>query len=76
MRVADKECDSINLMLTTRELENHFSHLAQNWLSILIEIHNIVAVIAPTATVELRRYGVVYYDGARGGPVSAGIARR
>ncbi len=73
--LADMDCDGINLMISTRELVKHISHLPQNRLSILLEIQNIVAVSAPTATVELRRYGVVYYDGARGGPVSAGICQ-
>ncbi len=41
----------------------------------MLEIHNIVAAFSPDATVELRRYGVVYYDGSRGGPVSAGICQ-
>lgn len=62
-------------MISPHELEMHFGYLKQDWLDIILEIHNLVAQAAPGATVELRRYGIVYYDGARGGPVSAGICQ-
>lgn len=62
-------------MIPIREIEKHFSHLPQDWLNILLEIHNIVAVFSPNAAAEIRRYGIVYYDAARGGPVSAGICQ-
>jgi len=62
-------------MIPIREIEKHFSHLPQDWLNILLEIHNIVATVSPNATVEIRCYGIVYYDAARGGPVSAGICQ-
>lgn len=62
-------------MITCREVERQFAHLNTDQLNILLEIHNLVASCAPNATVELRRYGIVYYDAARGGPVSAGICQ-
>ena len=62
-------------MIPTREIEKHFSHLSRDWLTIVLEIHNIVAATTPDAAVEIRRYGIVYFDGARGGPVSAGICQ-
>lgn len=62
-------------MIPTREIEKHFSYLTRDWLDIVVEIHNIVAVLSPDAAVEIRRYGIVYYNAARGGPVSAGICQ-
>lgn len=62
-------------MIPTRELETYYDHLPQDRLNIVLEIHNIVAVTAPTAAVEIRRYGIVYFNSARGGPVSAGICQ-
>ena len=62
-------------MITTRELEYHFSHLNSDFLDILLEIHGIVAAAAPEAVAEIRRYGVVYYHASRGGPVSAGVCQ-
>ena len=62
-------------MITCRELEKQFLHLDEDRLNILLEIHNLVAVVSPEAAVEIRRYGVVYYDVSRGGPVSAGICQ-
>lgn len=62
-------------MITCREVEHQFWHLDENQLNILLEIHNLVAACSPEAAVELHRYGIVYYDAARGGPVSAGICQ-
>jgi hypothetical protein len=62
-------------MISTREIEKQFQHLNQDWLDIILEIHNLVAEASPGATVEIRRYGIVYYDASRGGPVSAGICQ-
>ena len=62
-------------MITCRELEKQFLHLDEDRLNILLEIHNLVAVVSPEAAVEIRRYRVVYYDVSRGGPVSAGICQ-
>ena len=42
-------------------------------LDIIIELRNIVAAVAPSATEDIQRNGLTYYDAARGGHVSAGI---
>ena len=62
-------------MITTHAIEKHFNRLNRDWLDIVLEIHNIVAEYSPNACAEIRRYGIVYYDAARGGPVSAGICQ-
>lgn len=62
-------------MIPIHEIEEHYSRLSRDWLNIVLEIHNIVAAVAPQATAEIRRYGIVYFDGLRGGPVSAGICQ-
>lgn len=62
-------------MISTRDIETHFSHLPHDQMDILLEIHRIVMLIASQASAEIRRYGIVYYDAGRGGPVSAGICQ-
>jgi hypothetical protein len=62
-------------MITIRELGEHFHYLPQDQVDILLEIHNLVSLAAPGAVEDIRRYGVVYYDQERGGPVSAGICQ-
>ena len=62
-------------MINCREVEKQFQHLDEDRLNILLEIHNLVAAVSPEATVEMRRYGIIYYDASRGGPVSAGICQ-
>ncbi len=68
-------CYHQNTMINCREIEQQFKHLDEDRLNILLEIHNLVAAVSPDATVEIRRYGIVYYDAARGGPVTAGICQ-
>jgi len=68
-------CYDKNSMITCREVEKQFQHLDEDRLNIILEIHNLVAAVSPAATVEMRQYGIVYYDASRGGPVSAGICQ-
>ncbi len=60
-------------MITIRELEKRFSFLKEDLLSTLLEIHNVVAEIAPDASLDMVRDSLVYFSGTRGGHVSAGI---
>jgi len=62
-------------MLTVQELLEHYRGLPESFLDVLVEIHNLVAWVNPYAVEEIRRQGVVYYDGQRGGPVKAGICQ-
>lgn len=62
-------------MLTSRELETHFSYLPSDLLNVVVEIHNIVAAIVPSASLDFHRKGVTYFDPDRGGHVSAGICQ-
>ncbi|RPI24430.1 MAG: DUF1801 domain-containing protein [Chloroflexota bacterium] len=62
-------------MISVHELEEHFRYLPPEQLDIVVEIHNLVARVAPGALEVLRREGLVYYDAHRGGPVSAGICQ-
>jgi hypothetical protein len=62
-------------MISIREIERQYRFLNEAQLSILLEIHNLVAEISPSATVELRHGGIVYYHADKGGPVSAGICQ-
>jgi len=65
----------LKIMLTLSEIESHYAHLPAVQLDILVEIHNLVAEIAPAATERLDRWGITYYHANRGGPVSAGICQ-
>lgn len=60
-------------MITIKELEKRFSFLKEDLLNILLEIHNIVAEIAPDASLDMVGESLVYFYGSRGGHVSAGI---
>ena len=62
-------------MLSLPELIEHYQTLPAEQLDILVELRNLVAQIAPGATEEVRRQGLVYYWAERGGPVSAGICQ-
>lgn len=62
-------------MLPTQVIAGHFCYLAPDTLSAMLELRNIIARITPGATEEIRRQGLVYYDAARGGAVSAGICQ-
>jgi hypothetical protein len=62
-------------MLTNRDLETHFNTLPADQLNVVVEIHNIVAEIVPSASLDFHRKGVTYFDPNRGGHVSAGICQ-
>ncbi len=62
-------------MLPTQVIASHFCFLSPDALSVMLELRNIIGRVAPDATEEIRRQGLVYYDGKRGGPVSAGICQ-
>jgi hypothetical protein len=62
-------------MNTSREIEEHFQYLPHGMLDILIELRNLVARIAPSATEVIHRQGITYYHADRGGPVSAGVCQ-
>lgn len=62
-------------MLLTQEITDHLSDLSPDALSVVLEVRNIIVSIAPDATEEIRRQGLVYYDARRGGAVSAGICQ-
>jgi hypothetical protein len=60
-------------MLTTAEIQNHFSMVPSEWMDIILELRSQIAQIAPGVTEELRKNGLSYYFADRGGPVSAGV---
>jgi hypothetical protein len=62
-------------MISVGEIERNFHFINQDQLAVLLEIHNLVSEISPGASAEIRRYGIVYYDASRGGPVRAGICQ-
>ena len=62
-------------VISSRDLEKQFIHLSADRLDCLLEIHRMVAQVSPEAVAEIRRYGIVYYNPAQGGPVSAGICQ-
>jgi hypothetical protein len=62
-------------MNTLREIEEHFQYLPNELLDILIELRNLVARVAPSATEKIQRKGITYYHADRGGPVSAGVCQ-
>jgi hypothetical protein len=62
-------------MNTLREIVEHFQYLPDEMLDILIELRNLVARIAPSATEVIQRKGITYYHADRGGPVSAGVCQ-
>ena len=62
-------------MQPTRDIELYLAHLPIELQDIVLELRNIIASIAPTATETFHRKGFSYYDAERGGPVSAGICQ-
>lgn len=62
-------------MLSTTFLEKKLQFLKPEHLDIVLELRNLIRTIAPDATEELKRSGISYYYGDRGGPVSAGICQ-
>lgn len=62
-------------MLTIHDLETYYCNLDTDRLNIILEIHNLVAEIAPSAAVDFHRKGLTYFNPDRGGHVSAGICQ-
>ena len=62
-------------MQPTRDIELYLAHLPIELQDIVLELRNIIASIAPTATETIHRKGFSYYYAERGGPVSAGICQ-
>lgn len=62
-------------MLTVSELETLYQNVSRDRLDILVEIHNLVAEIAPSAAVDVHPHGLTYFHAERGGHVSAGICQ-
>jgi hypothetical protein len=62
-------------MLPERYIEKHLEMVPPELRDIVLEIRNIVARIAPTATEIQHSRGFSYYFKERGGPVSAGICQ-
>ncbi len=62
-------------MQPTRDIEIYLAHLPIELQDIVLELRNIIASVAPTATETIHRKGFSYYYAERGGPVSAGICQ-
>jgi hypothetical protein len=62
-------------MLPTNAIITHFQHIDPELLDIMLELRNIIASVAPTATEDIQWNGLTYYDASRGGHVSAGICQ-
>ena len=62
-------------MQPTRDIEHYLAHLPIELQDIVLELRNIIATIAPTATETRHRKGFSYYYAEHGGPVSAGICQ-
>lgn len=60
-------------MLTSAEIERHFSTSPARLLDIVLEVRSLVAAEAPDATERIRGSSLSYYIASRGGPVSAGV---
>lgn len=60
-------------MLTFKQLEMRIAQLPQKQQDVIVEIHNIVMSLSPNADMNLRRDGVAYYEGWRGGTIKAGL---
>lgn len=62
-------------MRLTAEIEFCLQYTPTELRDIALELRNIIASVAPSATEVIRHEGFVYYDKSRGGPVSAGICQ-
>jgi len=62
-------------MLPTRSIQKMILALPPDLQEIVLELRNLVAEIAPTATEKTHSKGFSYYFRERGGPVSAGICQ-
>jgi hypothetical protein len=62
-------------MLSITQIEKRLKFLKPEFLEIVLELRNLVASVAPSATEEIKRSGISYYYADKGGPVSAGICQ-
>src|SRR5512137_2598528 len=62
-------------MQSTRDIEIYLAHLPTELQDIVLELRDIIASVAPTATETIHRKGFTYYYAERGGPVSAGVCQ-
>jgi hypothetical protein len=62
-------------MLPTGAILRHYSKVDTKLLDIILELRNLIVSAAPYATEEVQRNGLVFFDAARGGHVSAGICQ-
>jgi hypothetical protein len=62
-------------MFPTRYLEKFLQQTQPHLQEIVLELRNIIASVAPTATETVLWKGLSYYDEKRGGPISAGICQ-
>jgi hypothetical protein len=62
-------------MLPTRYLDTYLQHMPAQLRDIVLQLRNIIASVAPSATETLHPWGLTYYHQDRGGPVSGGICQ-
>jgi hypothetical protein len=62
-------------MLPLHQVENYFQRIPHQLKEIVLELRNIVIVVAPDAVETIRWRGLVYHHGDRGGIISAGICQ-
>lgn len=62
-------------MLSVAEVQNFLERTKPELQDIVLELRNIIAEVAPTATEIILWRGLTYYDESRGGPVSGGICQ-
>ena len=62
-------------MRPTREIEIYLQFLPKDLRDIAMELRSLVLSAAPTITEVIYRKGLIYYDAARGGHVSAGVCQ-
>jgi hypothetical protein len=62
-------------MESRRTIERYLQNVPPSLQDIVLELRDLIAAIAPTATEVMHSYGLTYYDSSRGGPVSAGICQ-
>ena len=62
-------------MLPPRFIERHLAFAPPELQEIALELRSLVASVAPAACERVHPRGFTYFDGDRGGPVSAGICQ-
>jgi hypothetical protein len=62
-------------MLPTSQIQRLLQSLPPQLLDIVLEMRNLIALVASQATETRHSKGFTYYDKQRGGPVSGGICQ-